>query len=222
MVKAEPLAGSRWAKARWLVLAPHPDDETLGAGALIAHCAAHGRLGGIMFLTDGTGSHPEDTPRLAMIRRREARHAVARINAAAVPLFWMGWRDAHPYALGSRSFTRDAGRLAALLRRHRIHAIAVSDESDAHCDHVAAYKLAEAALRRTKRPVALFAYHVWSDAPGLARRIATPAMPVGRRRHALMAHRSQVSPLMGEGFRLPREMLRMAARDILTLKRDRR
>lgn len=211
---------SRWAQARWLVLAPHPDDETLGTGALITHCAAHDRLGGIVFLTDGTGSHPEGTPRVAATRRKEARNAVGRLGAKAIPTIWMGWRDAHPYSFDSKAFARGADRLAALLRWHRIDAIAVSDKSEAHCDHVAAYRLAEAALRRARRPIALFAYHVWSDTPRRARRIATPAMPVGRRRHALLAHRSQLSPVIGEGFRLPPEKLRMAAQDVLTLRRD--
>ncbi len=219
-MRAETFAQSRWARARWLVLAPHPDDETLGAGALITHCAANDRLGGIVFLTDGCGSHPEGTPRVASIRRKEARNAVGRLGGQAIPTIWMGWRDAHPYSSDSNAFARDAGRLAALLRWHRIDAIAVSDKSEAHCDHVAAYKLAEAALRRARRPIALFAYHVWSEAPRRARRIATPTMPVGQRRHALLAHRSQMSRVIGEGFRLPRKMLRMTAQDVLTLRRD--
>lgn len=221
MVKSEPLAQSRWSKARWLVLAPHPDDETLGAGALITHCAANARLGGIVLLTDGTGSHPEATPRVATIRRREARHAIGRLTAKAVPIVWMGWRDANPFPPDSAAFARDVDQLAALIRWRRIDAIAVADHSEAHCDHVAAYRLAEAASRRARRPVALFAYHIWSEAPRVARRIATPAMPIGRRRHALLAHRSQMSPVIGEGFRLPREKLRMGAQDVLTLRRDR-
>lgn len=222
MVKAEPLAQSRWARARWLVLAPHPDDETLGAGALIAHSASQDRLGAIVFLTDGTGSHPEGTPRVAATRRSEARNAFGRLGGKAIPTIWMGWRDAHPYPVDSQAFTRDAGRLAALLRWHRIDAIAVTDKSEAHCDHVAAYSLGEAALRKARRPIALFAYHVWSEAPSRVRRIATPPMPAGRRRHALLAHRSQLSPVIGQGFRLPREKLRMPAQDVLTLRKDRR
>jgi LmbE family N-acetylglucosaminyl deacetylase len=154
-----------------------------------------------------------------MTRRKEARHAIGRMNAGAARAMWMGWRDARPYPSDSKAFARDADRIAAFIRWYRIDAIAVSDHSETHCDHVAAYQLAEAASRRARRPVTLFAYHVWSNPPRRARRIATPAMPVGRRRHALLAHRSQISPSMGDGFRLPREMLRMSARDILTLRR---
>ncbi|MGF7154745.1 PIG-L deacetylase family protein [Novosphingobium gossypii] len=222
MVKMEPLTSSRWSRARWLVLAPHPDDETLGAGALIAHSSATHRLGGIVFLTDGTGSHPEGTPRVAITRRKEARHAIGRLTATAPCITWMGWRDAHPYRCDSLAFSRAANRLAALIRWRRIDAIAVTDHSETHCDHVVAYSLAEAALRRAHRRVTLFAYHVWSDSPARVRRIATPAMPIGQRRHALLAHRSQMSPILGDGFRLPRRMLRMPAHDVLTLRQDRR
>lgn len=218
MVKTELLARSRWARARWLVLAPHPDDETLGAGALIANAAAHGRLGGIAFLTDGTGSHPPGTPRVAATRRAEARSAIRRLGDAQVPIDWIGWRDAHPHAADSATFLRDAARLAAWLRHRRIDAIAVADHTESHCDHVAAYRLAEAAVRLARRRIALFAYHVWSAAPTTARRVATPPIALGRRRHALRAHRSQLSPSLGDGFRVPREKLRMAACDVLTLR----
>jgi LmbE family N-acetylglucosaminyl deacetylase len=221
VVTAEPLTSSRWARARWLVLAPHPDDETLGAGALIAHTATRGRLGGIVFLTDGAGSHPAGTPRIAMTRRSEARCAIRRLGAGDVPIDWLGWHDAHPYAAESIVFARDAARLGALLRRRQIDAIAVTDYTEAHCDHVAAYRLAEAAMKCARRRVSLFAYHVWSAMPASARRVATPVATSGRRRHALQAHRSQLSPRMGNGFRLPSERQRMPGADTMTLRSSR-
>lgn len=222
MVGAEPLSSSRWRRARWLVLAPHPDDETLGAGALIAHAAADGRLAAVAYLTDGTGSHPPGTPRIAAVRRSEARTALRRLGAGDVPVDWIGWRDAHPHQPESRAFARAAERLAAGLRRRRIDAIAVSDLTESHCDHVAAYRLAAAALGLARRPIGLFAYHVWSSAPPAFRRFATPPFAAGRRRLALAAHRSQLSPRMGAGFRLPMEKRRMGPRDILTLRKDAR
>ena len=221
MVISEPLNRSRWAHARWLVLAPHPDDETLGAGALIAHAAATGRLGGIIFLTDGTGSHPAGTARVGITRRSEANRAIRRLGGGGVAVDWLGWRDAHPLPVSSPAFARAAAKVGALLRTRGIDALAVSDHSEAHCDHVAAFRLAEAAIHSARRPVSLFAYHVWSVMSASARRIATPAMTPGQRRLALHAHRSQMSPLLGNGFRLPREKLRMPCRDILTLRSDR-
>lgn len=219
MVSAEPLANSKWANARWLVLAPHPDDETLGAGALIAEAATRGCLAAVAYLTDGTGSHPSGTPGLAAARRIEARKAIGRLTDNTISIEWIGWQDAHPAEPESPRFFRDAMRLGALLRRLRIDAMAVTDLSEAHCDHVAAYRLAKAAIRLSRRSVALFAYHVWS-APThhRARRIKTGPLALGRRRHALHAHRSQLSNVYGTGFRLPPERQRMAARDTLTLQ----
>jgi hypothetical protein len=40
------LADRPWRSLRWLVLAPHADDETLGAGALIAQAEATGHFAG--------------------------------------------------------------------------------------------------------------------------------------------------------------------------------
>lgn len=50
---SQPLAASRFARARWLVLAPHADDETLGAGALVWQTATSSRFAGVVYLTDG-------------------------------------------------------------------------------------------------------------------------------------------------------------------------
>ncbi|MFL9841891.1 PIG-L family deacetylase [Sphingomonas sp. ST-64] len=214
---AAALQASRWRRARWFVLAPHPDDETLGAGALIAHSARAGRLAGIAFLTDGAASHPAGTPRLAIIRRCEARAALRRLGAAHAPVDWLNWRDAHPHAPGSPAFEREALRLAAQLRRRRVGAIAVSDADDGHSDHVAAFALAAHAVRLARRRIALFSYHVWSPRDPRRRYFRTPPMPSGRRRHALCAHRSQLTPRLGEGFRLARDRLAMPPHDLLGL-----
>lgn len=216
MVTAERLATSVWARSRWLIIAPHPDDETLGAGALIAQAARAGRLAGILYLTDGTGSHPAGTARLASIRQAEARLAVRRLAGSLPPLIWLGWQDAHPHGDGSARFDRDAGRAGALLRRLGIDAIAVTGPAESHCDHVAAFALAAAAIRKARRRVALFTYRVWAieQAPA-RRRVRTASLAPGHRRRALDAHRSQMSGAYGEGFRIAPVQRRMMAFDIL-------
>ena len=219
MVTALPLLSSRWRRAHWIVLAPHPDDETLGAGALIAHAASEKRMAAIIYLTDGTGSHPPGTRRLAAIRRAEARTALRRLGARHVPLHWLDWIDAHPHAPGSSVFEKDARRLAAKLRRSKVDAIAVTHASEGHCDHAAAFALASAAIRHARRPVALFSYHVWSPLDPRARYLRTPRMAPGRRKQALSAHRSQLTAWLGEGFRLPRERLGMPSFDLLGLQK---
>lgn len=209
------LARSPWRGARWLVIAPHPDDETLGAGALIHHAAARNRLGGVVFLTDGGGSHPQGTKRLRAVRRREARRAVGLLTEWPVPINWLGWADGNPGHEASTAFCRSASQLGTMIRDRRIDALAVSDPGDRHCDHVAAFQLALAARDQSRRALQIFTYSVWDEPACRGTRFATPAMPSGVRRRALNAHRSQLTRSMGEGFRLPKPMRRMASADQL-------
>ena len=218
MVIAQSLASSRFATANWLVLAPHADDETLGAGALVAEVAAAGRLAGIVYLTDGAASHSGGGARLARVRRREAGLAMRRLGAFAPPVF-LDWRDAHPHQAASAEWRSTVRTLAALIRSRAVDAVAVTGAQEPHCDHAAFHALARAAVRGACRSVALFDYRVWSD-PALrhARRtLRTKAMSSGKRRHALMAHRSQTTAAFGPGFRLARLAWRMPATDILHL-----
>ena len=221
MTPARLLAKSPWARARWLVLAPHQDDETLGAGALIAETAATGRLAAVAYLTDGSGSHPATCRGLPAIRRREARLAIRRLGGGGVPVLDIGWQDARPMSMGSAGFEGTCSRLATLLRRHRVDAIAVTAGHEPHCDHSAAHDVAVHAAARARRSVAIFGYHVWSDPPVTRRGdvIETRRMPAGLRRAALLAHRSQLSALYGPGFRLPSERMRMPATDLLYRER---
>ena len=82
-----PLAPEPDAGQQILVIAAHPDDETLGAGGLIAKAAARGARIAIVIATDGERSHP-DSPTwrredLARTRHAEAHHALAALAPAA-------------------------------------------------------------------------------------------------------------------------------------------
>ncbi|MFC7485715.1 PIG-L family deacetylase [Knoellia sp. CPCC 206453] len=70
-----------------LVVAAHPDDECLGAGAFIADAACLGLDVTVLVLTDGEGSHPRSptvTPsQLASMRSAEADRAAAVLAPCA-------------------------------------------------------------------------------------------------------------------------------------------
>lgn len=217
-----PIACSRHARARWAVLAPHPDDETIGVGALIAQLAAERRPPRVIYLTDGSGSHPlaheGDRARLVRCRAREAALSIRRLAGrhAPAPLF-LGWQDGHPPATGSPAFAATARRLASLFARERIDAVAVPARDETHGDHVAAHALVHAAAARARREFAVFAYRVWGGVMARTARppLVTTAVPSGRRRHALAAHRSQMTAALGPGFRVPTPLRRMSDRDRL-------
>jgi LmbE family N-acetylglucosaminyl deacetylase len=70
------------------IVAPHPDDETLGAGGLISACAELGMDITLILVTDGEKARPE-IERLASVRSTELRKAMMRIapdGARIIPL----------------------------------------------------------------------------------------------------------------------------------------
>lgn len=214
-----------WNMLRWLVLAPHADDETLGAGALISQVAAAGRLAAVVYLTDGSGSHaPVDgrTGHLIATRRREAATAVFRLTGSrALGPIHLGWKDAAPADSKSRAFVRATAMMTALCHRLQVDAIAVTAANEPHCDHAAAAQLAYAVRAQAKRSLVVAEYCVWAEAPDvdIVRALRTAPMLPGQRRHALRAHRSQLTPAHGPGFRLPPQRRRMPSSDILFLRR---
>lgn len=219
----EPLTESIWAGARWLVLAPHPDDETLGAGALIHHASRIGRLAGVVFLTDGAASHPtvdaEARMRLTRLRQDEATAALGLLcGHEAVAIDHLGWRDAHPFAVGSAEFDDTVARLVSICRERGVSALAVTADHEPHCDHAAASHVAAAVA--TVLDIDIFDYLVWGegDPPDCQTVITTPPMPASLRAQALAAHASQLTDVAGPGFRLDAERLAMSHYDRLYLR----
>ena len=82
-----------------IVVAPHPDDDVLGCGALIARVAPHLPVR-VIYVTDGAASHdgsPTYPPqRLRDVREREARRGLRRLGVKTPPLF-LGWPDARTW-----------------------------------------------------------------------------------------------------------------------------
>ncbi len=75
--------------ARAVVVAPHPDDEVLSVGGLLALLADCGRPVEVIAVTDGTASHRGSTEwpveRLARTRPRESRKALHCLGLAIEP-----------------------------------------------------------------------------------------------------------------------------------------
>ncbi|WP_380786806.1 PIG-L deacetylase family protein [Sphingomonas sp. R86521] len=228
--RARPL--SKQAAARggaWLVLAPHPDDESLGCGALIATLAAAGGSVHTVFLTDGAGSHP-DAPgwsgqRIAGVRAQEAGAAL-RILDGAPDAVHLDWPDASPVSDEDPVFERSVSRLVAQCKRLGVTRIAVTWGGEPHCDHEAAAMLARVVAR--KCGISLYYYLVWGwTLPDLAERVRrlavrSVATATGRpqQHRAIRCHRTQLGGRIAgarENFRLPRAMLRLADRPITLL-----
>ena len=202
-----------------LILAPHPDDESLACGGTIAEACARGHDIRVVILTDGSMSHPNSAAwppeRLAAQRRREAIEAMSLLGLARERLVFLDQKDSQAPHDGA-AFKALAERLAFLLGRWNIGTLCTSWTGDPHGDHVAAARLAAAACRL--QPVRHLAYPVWSwtvppeadlPPPGLGARL-----DIGRhlpaKRRAIAAHASQHGGLIDDdpnGFRLPADFL---------------
>lgn len=204
-----------------LVLAPHPDDESLGCGGLIAACAAAGRAPLVAILTDGAGSHPSSRAYppnlLRALRAQEARDAVAHLGLPPDRIVFLGQPDTAAPTEGA-GFAAVVEELTAWVRREAAcTAILAPWPHDPHGDHVAACLMAAAAAERTG--IRLIAYPVWGwtlppDTPVAApvsrgwRLDITAFLPM--KRQAIQAHRSQYGGLITDdpsGFQLPPELL---------------
>jgi LmbE family N-acetylglucosaminyl deacetylase len=75
-----------------IVVSPHPDNESLGAGGLIATCARLGHSVIVVSVTDGEAAHP-DWAHLGALRRREQREAARVLGGDQVAVVRAGLPD---------------------------------------------------------------------------------------------------------------------------------
>ena len=223
--RAKPLALSQ--AGSWLVLVPHPDDETLGTGGLLAKLADEGIPAWVAYLTSGEASH-RGAPRwpaghIARTRRAETRRALCTLGQSGRRPLFLDWQDGQPQPVGGAAFRRSCADLLALCRRHDIRNIATTWRGEAHCDHRAAYDLGRSLARHGGGKMRLFEYLVWGWTDLTLRKKLESfnvetlvTADYAERCHAAIAcHRTQVSPLIRgarEAFRLTSEMVAVASR----------
>lgn len=141
---------------RLVVLAPHPDDETLGVGAMATQLAVGGADVTVVSVSDGEGAHPDAPPpardRLAAVRRREL-HAATGILGLREPVR-LGMPDGE---LGVHE-NRLTELLIPFLSRPATWC-AATWRGDGHPDHEAVGRAAAAATAETG--ATLLEYPIW-------------------------------------------------------------
>lgn len=147
--------------ARVMVLAPHPDDESLGAGGIIQLARAAGAAVRVVLVTDGDNNpwpqrHAErkliiraaDRQRLGAQRRAEAVRALAVLGVGPAETVFLALPDTDVLPRWRR---RDPETLAAFAREmaHWRPTLLVSPSGqDRHPDHRGVFQFAQAALAR--------------------------------------------------------------------------
>lgn len=203
-----------------VVIAPHPDDESLGCGGLIAEASELGCPIHLIFVSDGTGSHPNSIAfpkaRLLLEREAEAKRAGALLGLAPSSIAFLRLPDCSVRPTGEDG-ERAIATIADAADEIDASAIFVTSDLDPHCDHQASFEIVRR-VREKLSHIQVYAYPVWAwhktDLPHL------PGPPRGFRlnvkrhlaskRAAIEQHRTQLGELIQDdpkGFRLDRAMI---------------
>jgi LmbE family N-acetylglucosaminyl deacetylase len=193
----------------FIVVAPHPDDESLGCGGLIDAACREGLLGKVVIVSDGAGSHPNSKAfppeRLAHLREEEAIRATAALGFKPQDVLFLRLPDRFVPHQGEEA----ERAIAAIIDRVRAigaGSLFVSWRHDPHCDHLASYQIARQVQMRADR-LRLFEYVVWghtlppSTEVGAIHggfKIHVDAEALERKRGAIVAHGSQTSDLIND------------------------
>lgn len=142
-----------------LVVAPHPDDETLGCGGAIAKKRQAGADVTIVFMTDGSASHREwmGEDELGPIRREEALAAARVLGVIDDHVVFLGFHDGRL----RESQNEATDQLVELLRATRAEQVFAPYRKDVTDDHVITHSIVERVVRECGRGVTVYEYPVW-------------------------------------------------------------
>lgn len=198
----------------FVVLSPHPDDESLGAGGLIAAACAECQRAEVVVVTDGSGSHPRShrypRQRLIDLRKAEVEAAGSLLGLGHDRVSYLGLPDTKAPSSGA-AFDAAVAAIAETCNRAGAASLFVTWDCDPHCDHQATARIAKAVRQRMPQ-LRLWAYPIWGwhldpklplDSPkprGLRLNISRYQQ---QKQAAIAAHVSQMTDLIDddhEGF----------------------
>jgi LmbE family N-acetylglucosaminyl deacetylase len=180
-----------------LVVAPHPDDEVLGAGGLMRAWVARGAKVSVLSVSDGEAASPERRA-LGSVRREELTEALRKLCPTHVAVTRLGLPD---------------GRITQHLNRLRNALLSFASgpmtliapyERDGHPDHAAVGSLCVDFARSRQIPLARYAIRTWQRAApenlDEARWVKFVLADDSRRAktRALRCFKSQIDPRWGD------------------------
>ena len=209
---------------RTLVVAPHADDESLGCGGVIALLRQQGQTVSVLFVSDGSMSHPSSKrypPKARRdLREGEALNALKILGVAPADVHFLRLPDTRVPVPSSADFGEAVALVREQLARLQPQTVLVPWRRDPHGDHRATWHLLQAAVKQLKAPVCWLEYPIWvwestrpddlpTAADGSWLRVDVSKV-LSQKRRAIAAHRSQTTPLIDDdpdGFTLSAEMI---------------
>jgi LmbE family N-acetylglucosaminyl deacetylase len=214
---------SKIDRQRVLIVAPHPDDETLGCGGSIALLCRKGYDVSVLVISDGTGSHPNSRKYLAAdlqaLRSQETLTALAILGVDRSAITFLNLKDGAIPSVTSPNFRTAKSRCQKYLNQILPDTIFIPWRSDPHPDHRATWQLIQAAILSLGITPQLIEYPIWdwdseqqqvsnlSQISGWRLDICTV---LDRKLQAIAAYKSQLGQLIDDdpdGFYLTAELL---------------
>lgn len=192
-----------------VVIAPHQDDETLACGGIIARKRNEGLPVHVVFITDGSASHPNhprlDPPAISALRVREAMQAIAYLGVERTAVHFLNEPDGTLKTITDVRRESLVMQLAALLRTIAPAEIFLPCNPDGSSEHDATFGFVTDAIRRAGLQPDVWQYPVWSwwnPVLLLRRWLATDdcrRLPVEdyllAKQRAIECYQSQIAPL---------------------------
>ncbi|WP_426490280.1 PIG-L deacetylase family protein [Hymenobacter sp. 102] len=213
-----------------VVVAPHPDDESLGCGGLLALLRQAGQPVWCVLMSDGTMSHPNSRrfPAEArrQLRQQELRTALTALHIPAEALLCLDLPDGAVPLPTDTAGQAAVQALTEFLTATQPATVLVPWRRDPHPDHRATTALVQAAVDTLRPAPRVLEYVVWAweraapadlPQPGEVEGWQLDISPVlAQKQLAIAAHHSQLpgSPIDDDptGFTLTPSMLAHFAR----------
>ena len=214
---------------RTLIVAPHPDDESLGCGGAIALLHQFEIEVFALTLSDGTLSHPNSkkypSPALRDLREREMIDALQILGVEKSHVEFFRLKDRSVPNREAADFARIVERTTELFEVIKPETVFVPWRRDPHPDHRAANEIVcavrekAAGFKIVEYPIWLWELAIGEDAPRSDEvnvwRLNIAAVHA-QKQLAIAAHKSQVTDLIDDdqhGFRLTPQILQHFDRD---------
>jgi LmbE family N-acetylglucosaminyl deacetylase len=194
---------------RILILAPHPDDESLATGGLIQQARAAGAKVWVVFATDGDNNlwaqrvierrllvSDHDRAKWGARRRQESRRALQRLGVEWSDVVSLGLPDQGLTALLLRGGESVLGTLRMIYDLRRPTLLVLPSADDSHPDHSSLHVLARIALdalpAESVRILEYVVHRSRAHAPQEKLPVDLRASEQSAKREAILCHETQV------------------------------
>lgn len=211
-----------WGKT--LVVAPHPDDESLGCGGAVALLRKFGNEVTVLTVSDGARSHP-NSKKFPPLKLRDLRESetIAALEILGVPAYKITFLR-FPDGSVPGELSDDFAAAVTIVRNHLAkispQMILLPWRRDPHPDHLASWQIFQAAIIDNREDYRVLEYPIWlweragnADLPReeniKIRRLEISEAAV-QKQAAIRAHASQTNGLIDDdpnGFQLSAEVL---------------